>query len=129
VRLTLTSCRPFRNSLLLLILTALISLSVANASLVSAQTCRAKYVLEDHSSLAIVAFSYVRTNGWSSQNLLAAVLSPGSQQLIVMEGAGPATFQAILVGNRRVAEQVKDLCAQSQIIVFERKGKYEMIVR
>jgi hypothetical protein len=110
-------------------LAALILVAAFSAEPVNAQICNAKYLVQARSNLVITAFRYLLRNGTWSQNLLFTAIQPGRQQLITVQGNGPSQFEAVLSGDIRVVEQVKNPCAASEIVIFEEFRKYQMVVR
>jgi hypothetical protein len=97
----------------------------------SGQECETKYLLEDHATSAVVALYYI-SHDRPKVNLLAAVVSPNTKQLIKIRGEGRGQFQAVLSGERTIQSKEVKLCSSngpSEIVIFEDLDQYHMIVK
>jgi len=95
----------------------------------SSQACERKYVVEDRTTSSIIAFFYETGDDEWSSNLLASVISPGNKQMVTIVGTGTSQYKVVLSGGHAVLGQTSDICALSQIVIFQDGGSSRMVVR
>jgi hypothetical protein len=103
---------------------AVLALTTAVAS---AEGCTKSYIVKDNTTLSIIGFFYEQNDAWSN-NLLAAVISPGTSQMIHITGSGSARYKVVLSGNRIVLGSTNNICSQGQIVVFPNGASPTMVI-
>lgn len=94
----------------------------------SAKSCQRQYIIEDQTTSSITAFFYEQNGQWS-RNLLASIVSSGRRQMVIIVGNGASQYKAVLSGNREVLGQTSDICALSNIVIFQNGGVPHMVIR
>ena len=99
------------------------------AAATSAQACDQVYLIENQVNLQITDFSYGLKNGQFSSNLLDKNVQPGQKSWVKVHGQQSFQFRIVLNNNNIVEAQVDDVCSAGQVIIFNKSGNYQMIVK
>ena len=94
----------------------------------SAQSCHQNYIVMDQTPASITGLFYEQNGGWSG-NLLASVITSGTQQMVDIAGSGASEFKAVLSGGMVVRGQTPNICAKAQIVIYREGESTRMMIK
>jgi len=82
----------------------------------------------DQTPASITGLFYEQNGGWSG-NLLASVITSGTQQMVDIAGSGASEFKAVLSGGMVVRGQTPNICAKAQIVIYREGESTRMMIK